>query len=154
MAPADYGSVPAAARWAFSGSRVFIPTALQQLTGGDFRGPTENRIRTRACTGTQRSGRSRGYPYVETHDDSKVWELAVGATSVALPARYRPRSPKATVLHRAVRTNLGPFLADARERSEHGFGLPRFVDEEFRSFIDCGVISRGLMRVRCGGCGD
>ena len=111
-------------------------------------------IRTRACAGTQRSGRCRGYSDVQTHDDSEVWARAVGAASVALPARYRPRSPEATVLHRTVRANLEPFLADARERSEHGFGLPRFVEEEFRSFIDCGVISRGFMRVRCRGCGD
>lgn len=87
-------------------------------------------------------------------DDGEAWERATGAASRPLPARYRPRSPEGTVLHRVVRENLESFLAEARERSEHGFGLPRFVDDEFRNYLACGVISRGFMRVVCGSCGD
>lgn len=39
-------------------------------------------------------------------------------------------SPARPVLHRVVRENLAAFLAEARERSEHGFGLPRFLGLE------------------------
>lgn len=87
-------------------------------------------------------------------EDGEAWERATGAASRPLPAPYRPRSPENTVLHRVVRENLESFLADARERSEHGFGLPRFVEDEFRGYLDCCVLARGFMRVRCGGCGD
>lgn len=89
-----------------------------------------------------------------TLDDGDAWERYVGAASRPLPAGYRPRSPETTVLHRLVRENVEPFLAEARARSEHGFGLPHFVEEEFRGYLDCGVLARGLMRLRCGGCGD
>lgn len=44
-------------------------------------------------------------------------------------------------------------LAEAREQSEHGFGLPRFVAEEFRSYVRCGVLAHGFARLRCTTCG-
>jgi len=87
-------------------------------------------------------------------EEGQAWERRPGAASLPLPAGYMPRSPEGTVLHRVVRECLPSFLAEARERSEHGFGLPRFVEEEFSRYIDCGVIARGFMRVRCGACGD
>jgi len=57
------------------------------------------------------------------------------------------------VLHAVVRENLQTFLEEARERSEHGLGLPRFVAEEFERYLDCGVLANGFTRVRCGDCG-
>ena len=41
---------------------------------------------------------------------------------------YVPRPVEASVLHVAVRENMETFLARARERTEHGFGVPRFVE--------------------------
>ena len=32
-------------------------------------------------------------------------------------------------------------------------GLPRFIDEEFRRFLRCGLLSGGFARFRCGSCG-
>ena len=87
-------------------------------------------------------------------DDGCAWERWAGAASQPLPAVYRPRSPDKTVLHRIVQENLEPFLAEIRENHEHGFGLPPFVEDEFRAFIKCGVLAHGFMRVVCGGCGD
>jgi hypothetical protein len=42
------------------------------------------------------------------------------------------------------------FLA-AQRSAEHE--VPRFVEREFRAFLGCGVLSRGLLRVHCGSCG-
>ena len=56
------------------------------------------------------------------------------------------------MLHEVVRENLETFLAQARARTEHGFGVPRFVEEELRAFIRCGIINHGFARVRCGTC--
>jgi hypothetical protein len=82
-----------------------------------------------------------------------VFEQHVGAASAPLPPSYRPRQPEKTVLHRVVRENLETMLAEARERTEHGFGYPRFVEKAFRSFIDCGAMARGFVRLKCRSCG-
>ena len=87
-------------------------------------------------------------------DDGQAWERGVGAASAPLSPRYTPRSPEGTVLHRAVREHLATFLEDARAKSVHGFGLPGFVEREFREYLGCGVLARGFARVRCGSCGD
>jgi hypothetical protein len=58
------------------------------------------------------------------------------------------------VLHRVVREHLATFLDEARARSAHGFGLPGFVEREFRDYLGCGVLARGFARVRCESCGD
>ena len=52
-----------------------------------------------------------------------------GAASAPL-APYARRQPETTALHRLVRTHLPDFLAQARERSAYGAGLPRFVERE------------------------
>ena len=56
---------------------------------------------------------------------------------------YVPRLTERSVLHEVVRENLETLLAQARARTEHGFGVPRLLDEEFRAFIRCGVINHG-----------
>jgi hypothetical protein len=67
---------------------------------------------------------------------------------------YMPRLGERSVLHQAVRENVETFLARVRERTEHGFGVPRFVEDELRGFLKCGVLAHGFVRVRCGTCGD
>jgi hypothetical protein len=41
------------------------------------------------------------------------------------------------------------MLAEARERTEHGFGYPRFIEKAFRSYLDCGALPRGFVRLKC-----
>ena len=69
------------------------------------------------------------------------------------PPGYVPRLAEKSVLHEVVRENLETFLAEARERTEHGFGVPRFVDDELRAFLRCGVAAHGFARIQCGACG-
>lgn len=74
---------------------------------------------------------------------------------LALPAPgYVPRLGEKSVLHRAMRENLETFLALAKAASEHGFGVPRFVDSELRGFLRCGILAHGFVRVVCGSCAD
>ena len=68
-------------------------------------------------------------------------------------ATYARRAPEKTVLHQVVAGNLEAFLARARERSPDGQGLPRYVVNSFRRYLDCGILERGFVRVRCRGCG-
>jgi hypothetical protein len=70
------------------------------------------------------------------------WESHTGDACAPL-ARYRRREPERTVLHEVVRDELETFLARARERSEHGRGLPAFVERELRAYVDCGILARG-----------
>jgi len=78
-----------------------------------------------------------------------VFEQHVGAASAPLPPRYRPRAPQKTVLHQIVREHLETLLAEAALRSEDGRGYPRFVEREFRRYLDCGCLGRGFARVKC-----
>jgi len=64
---------------------------------------------------------------------------------------YRQRRPEQGVLHWVVHEYLETFLAEARARGD-GAGLPRFVEREFRQFLDCGQLARGFARFRCDGC--
>ena len=56
---------------------------------------------------------------------------------------YERRRPEATVLHAVVRDHLEGFLADARARSAHGYGVPRHVARELRNYLACEVLAHG-----------
>ena len=65
---------------------------------------------------------------------------------------YARRQPETTVLYGVVRDHLATLLDQARARSDHGFGYPRFVEREFEKFLRCGLLCHGFVRVRCAGC--
>jgi len=64
---------------------------------------------------------------------------------------YRPRDAEHTVLHAVIRDHLEAFLRTAAEAGE-GTGLPRFVQQEFREFLTCGLFEHGVARFRCESC--
>ena len=66
---------------------------------------------------------------------------------------YERRRPEATVLYQVVADHLETFLAEARERTAHGFGVPRHVEKEFRRYLECGILAHGFARVHCADCG-
>ncbi len=70
--------------------------------------------------------------------------------ALARPA-YRPRDAERGVLHTVVRAHLETFLREAAHRAGGG-GLPRFVEQEFRDFLTCGVLAHGFARLRCDAC--
>ena len=72
---------------------------------------------------------------------------AVRATGTA--QGYVPRRPEESVLYTIVADHLETFLARARDRERI---VPRFVETEFRSFLDCGILAHGFLRVRCDDC--
>jgi hypothetical protein len=65
------------------------------------------------------------------------------------PFEYRRREPETTVLYRVVQRNLETFPASAREQ---GRLVPRFVERELRAYLECGLLCRGFLRVRCDAC--
>jgi hypothetical protein len=70
--------------------------------------------------------------------------------AVLAPA-YLPRRPTETVLYQLVRANLESFLAYAREHYDGG--LPRYVENELRAYLRCGLFSEGFVRCHCDACG-
>ena len=54
-----------------------------------------------------------------------------------LSTDYRPRRPQEGVVYQVVREHYETFRVEAAARCD-GDPLPRFIDEEFRSFLCCG----------------
>jgi hypothetical protein len=82
-----------------------------------------------------------------THASQHVFERSPGAATKPLPRGYRPRRPEATAFYRVIAEHLETMLQDARDRSPHGFGLPRHVENSFRRLLDCGIVERGFVPV-------
>jgi Putative transposase/Transposase zinc-binding domain len=74
-------------------------------------------------------------------------------TCAAHPPRvYRQRDPAQTVLHEVVREHLEEFLSSCRDELGSEEGLPKYVEQEFRSYLSCGSLSEGFIRLRCDLC--
>jgi len=76
--------------------------------------------------------------------DSVHHQQGAGGTSV-----YRPRDPTQSLLHRVVQTHFETFV---RAREEEGRFLPAHIHREFESFLGCGILANGFMRLKCDGC--
>lgn len=63
---------------------------------------------------------------------------------------YKRREPEQELLFQVLLSHLETFLS--RTRSEV-FSLPRYVENELRDYLKCGVLSHGFVRVRCNDCG-
>jgi hypothetical protein len=60
------------------------------------------------------------------------------------------RDPAQSLLYQTIASNLETFLA---WRQQRGRPIPGFVEEEFRAFLECGVLEYGFLRLRCQTCG-
>ena len=69
--------------------------------------------------------------------------------AVLAPA-YRPRRPQDTLLHRVVREHLETFLEHARE--SYDAPLPKYVRDDLRGYLRCGIFEHGFTRARCEAC--
>jgi hypothetical protein len=54
--------------------------------------------------------------------------------------RYCPRDPAQSLLYQTIASNLETFLARQQQR---GRPIPKFVEEEFRAFLEGGVLEYG-----------
>jgi len=66
-------------------------------------------------------------------------------------AVYCPRDPEGSILYGVVAEHLETFLARQRQRERP---VPRFVERELRSFLECGILAHGFLRVHCDNCGQ
>src|SRR2546425_12308062 len=70
---------------------------------------------------------------------------------LGIAAEYRPRAAEHGVLYRVIDEHLETFL-DAAAQHADGHRLPKFVEQEFRDFLTCGVLEHGFARLRCSDC--
>jgi hypothetical protein len=62
------------------------------------------------------------------------------------PGVYRPRPPTQTPLYQVVQHHLETFLARASAADPMGYGLPAWVERDFRGYLECGMTSASLWR--------
>ena len=67
---------------------------------------------------------------------------------------YRPRHPTNTPLYPVVQHHLETFLATAEDEDPTGWGVPSWVERDFRAYLRCGILAHGFARARCDACGD
>jgi len=65
-------------------------------------------------------------------------------------AEYERHEPEKTLLHEVVREQLEGFLASSSRREQPA---PRFIEQELRGFLRCGVLAHGFLRLHCDDCG-
>ncbi len=80
-------------------------------------------------------------------------ESAPGAATRLLGQQYARREPEKTLLYKVVRDNLETFLAEMRASDPEQRGLPRYVEEEFRRYLACGILGHGFVHLQCNRCG-
>ena len=66
---------------------------------------------------------------------------------------YRRRRPERTVLYQVVQHNLESWLAQLRETAPDNDPIPWYVGQDFRRYLDCGLLCRGFGHARCKACG-
>ena len=89
---------------------------------------------------------NKGNPYI----NESVLLAASGFNVCEAAFEYQPRRPEESVLYRVVAENLEFFLSRQQERERV---VPRFVENDLRDFLDCGILERGFIRVHCDACG-
>ena len=57
------------------------------------------------------------------------------------------------MLYQLVQEHLETLLAEGRDASEYRTGYPKYVEQEFRSYLECGLLQRGFARLACRDCG-
>ena len=76
--------------------------------------------------------------------------------ALRVPARAHgglpSRRPTATPLYPVVQRHLETFLARAAEGDPVGFGMPSWVERDFRGYLRCGILAHGFARARCADC--
>jgi uncharacterized protein (DUF983 family) len=66
------------------------------------------------------------------------------------PVHYERRRPEQSTLYCLVQQHAASFIAHTEAST--GAELPRFIEDEFDAFLECGILAHGLLRLRCGEC--
>lgn len=67
--------------------------------------------------------------------------------TLSRPFVYKSRQPQKTLFYQAIQKELETWIVSCRE------DIPHYVEEEFRTFLKCGILSYGFARAYCKECG-
>jgi len=56
-------------------------------------------------------------------------------------------------VYQVVQGHLETWLADCRLADEAGFPVAGYIEQDFRKYLQCGILANGFARARCAGCG-
>ena len=62
---------------------------------------------------------------------------------------YNRRVPEQELLHKVLVEHLETFLAQMRTEDHD---LPKYVEQELRDYVECGILGKGFLRVWCKDC--
>ena len=74
---------------------------------------------------------------------------ATGSQSSAQAAYYERHRPEQTLLYQLVERHYPAFKASLEAQGQH---LPRYIQQEFDDYLQCGRLEYGFLRVRCEDC--
>ena len=66
---------------------------------------------------------------------------------------YRRRQPERSAAYQVIQGHLEPWLAGCRQADEEGSPVAAYIEQDFRRYLECGILAHGLARARCAGCG-
>lgn len=69
--------------------------------------------------------------------------------SCAAKYQYKRRRPEETLLYKVIADNIETFIA---QRESECRPLPKYISEEFKSFLTCGLPQFGFWRLKCSKC--
>ena len=73
--------------------------------------------------------------------------------SVPGTAVYRRRQPERSVVYQVMQSHLESWLAGCRQADEEGSPVAGYIEQDFRKYLECGILAHGVARSRCAGCG-
>ncbi len=66
---------------------------------------------------------------------------------------YRRRQPEYSAVYQVVQGHLETWLSGCRHVDKDGFPVAAYIEQDFRKFLECGILAHGFARARCAGCG-
>ncbi len=59
-------------------------------------------------------------------------------------AVYRRRQPERSVVYQVLQNHLETWLAGCREVGEEGFPVAGYIEQDFRKYLECGILAHGF----------
>ncbi|MEN8261812.1 MAG: transposase zinc-binding domain-containing protein [Pseudomonadota bacterium] len=66
-------------------------------------------------------------------------------------AVYRRRQPESTAAYQVVQGHLETWLASCRQAHEEGAPVAARIEQDFRKYLECGILAHEFARARCAG---
>ncbi len=57
------------------------------------------------------------------------------------------------MVYQVLQGHLETWLAGCREEDEAEFPAAGYIEQDFRKYLECGILAYGFARARCAGCG-